>query len=56
MSFVVIVAHKIETIAKADWIYVMNKGHVIQEGTYDTLMQDVNGNFYEMVKIQRALP
>jgi ATP-binding cassette subfamily B protein len=53
---VIIVAHKIETVANADWIYVLNKGHIIQQGTYETLTKDHTGTFYEMVRIQKALP
>ena len=34
LPFVLMIAHKIQTIAKADWIYVLDHGKIIQQGTY----------------------
>lgn len=39
LPFVVMITHKIETISKADWIYVLDHGRVIQQGTYPELIQ-----------------
>ena len=30
VPFVVVIAHKIQTIEKADWIYVLDKGKIVE--------------------------
>ncbi len=46
-----IVAHRISTIRKADKIFVLDKGKIIEMGTYDELMER-NGRFTELQNIQ----
>lgn len=35
----IIIAHRLKTIKRCDYIYVLNKGKVIEEGTHDSLME-----------------
>jgi HlyD family secretion protein len=36
---IVMIAHRLATVKKCDWIYLMHNGRVLDEGTYDTLLQ-----------------
>ena len=47
----IVVAHRLTTIQNADRIYVVDKGRVVQQGTFDELMQK-NGLFAELAKRQ----
>ena len=46
-------AHRLSTIKNADRIYVMEKGKIVQQGTYAELMQG-SGLFAELAKRQLA--
>jgi ATP-binding cassette subfamily C protein len=47
---VIIVAHRLSTVRHADQIYVMEKGRIIQRGSYDTLLKTSNV-FREMAQL-----
>jgi ABC-type bacteriocin/lantibiotic exporter with double-glycine peptidase domain len=47
----VVIAHRLSTIVKADCIYVVEKGRIVQNGTYDELMAQP-GLFQELAKRQ----
>ncbi|KAG0226968.1 Multidrug resistance protein 1 [Actinomortierella wolfii] len=34
----IVIAHRLSTIMNADWIYVMDKGVLLEQGTHETLM------------------
>jgi ATP-binding cassette, subfamily B, bacterial PglK len=36
---IIMVAHRLATVKPCDWIVMMQDGHVVDEGTYDTLLQ-----------------
>jgi NHLM bacteriocin system ABC transporter ATP-binding protein len=46
-----VIAHRLSTVTKADRIYVMEKGAVVQEGSYDDLMQR-DGPFADLARRQ----
>lgn len=50
---VVIIAHRLSTIRNADYIYVMDAGRVVEQGTYDDLTSHAGSRFREMVEMQR---
>jgi NHLM bacteriocin system ABC transporter ATP-binding protein len=47
----IVVAHRISTVVKANRIYVMDRGKIVQSGTYEELMQ-VEGPFKELAERQ----
>ena len=49
----IVVAHRLSTIEKADRIYVIERGRVVQVGTYDSLMAEP-GLFAELAARQLA--
>uniref|UniRef100_A0A7E4VW94 ATP-binding cassette sub-family B member 9 n=1 Tax=Panagrellus redivivus TaxID=6233 RepID=A0A7E4VW94_PANRE len=49
---VIVIAHRLSTVEKADRIVVINKGHVLQQGNHKALMQDPNGLYYSLVQRQ----
>ena len=49
----IVIAHRLSTIIKADMIYVIEKGRLVQSGTYDELMKQ-EGLFVELAKRQLA--
>jgi len=51
---VVIVAHRLSTVSNADNIVVLEKGHIIEQGTHHELTS-LKGNYYKLVKNQLEL-
>ncbi len=49
----IVVAHRLSTIINADRIYVLERGRVVQTGTYATLLEE-GGLFADLVKRQLA--
>jgi NHLM bacteriocin system ABC transporter ATP-binding protein len=49
----VVIAHRLSTIRKADCIYVMDQGRIVQAGTYDELVSRP-GCFYDLAQRQLA--
>lgn len=44
----IIIAHRLSTIKKADYIYVLDKGKIVEEGTHEALMAR-EGTFFDYV-------
>ena len=49
----IIIAHRLSTIINADRIFVMDKGKIVESGTYEQLMEN-NGLFSQLAKRQIA--
>ena len=47
---IIIIAHRMSTVSECDKIYLLNKGEVLAEGTYDDLLKK-NKEFKQMVEI-----
>ena len=45
----VLIAHRLSTIRDCDCIYVMEKGHLLQQGTHDELARQ-EGLYSELLK------
>ena len=49
----IVIAHRLSTIRQCDRIIVLDKGHIIEDGSYDELIER-NGFFAELVERQRV--
>ncbi len=48
----IIIAHRLATIKNVDRIYVLDDGHIVEEGDHNALSNDVNGVYYNLAKLQ----
>ena len=48
---VIVIAHRITTLMQADWIYVMDKGKIMQQGTHESLVQE-EGMYQKTYQLQ----
>ena len=48
----IVIAHRLSTIKNCDRILVLDKGNIMEDGTYDELIEK-NGLFAELVARQR---
>ena len=46
-----VIAHRLSTVIKADRLYVLDEGQIVEEGTYKELMEK-KGKFYDLAKRQ----
>jgi ATP-binding cassette, subfamily B, bacterial MsbA len=46
---ILVVAHRLSTIEKADRIVVLERGHVVEIGTKEQLLAKVNGKYREFL-------
>jgi ABC-type multidrug transport system fused ATPase/permease subunit len=49
----IVIAHRLSTIRQCDRIIMLKNGHIIEDGTYESLME-LNGEFADMVKRQQV--
>jgi ABC-type multidrug transport system fused ATPase/permease subunit len=50
---IVVIAHRLSTIRKADYVYVLEKGSVIEEGSYRELTRKTYSRLGKMVEEQK---
>ncbi|MGA1870293.1 MAG: ABC transporter ATP-binding protein [bacterium] len=50
---VIAIAHRLSTIVNANYIYVVKKGHIVEQGTYAELVKR-QGYFYTMLQLQNV--
>jgi len=50
-----VIAHRLATIRNADHILVLDKGHVVESGTFDELVAQ-NGRFAALAQAQFMAP
>ena len=48
---IIIISHRLTTTMDSDYIYVMDRGHIVEEGTHYNLMRQ-NGLYQQMFELQ----
>ncbi len=48
----VVIAHRLSTIKNADYIYVMDEGRIVEEGTFEGLSTNKDTKFYQICQLQ----
>ncbi|MDO4729029.1 MAG: ABC transporter ATP-binding protein [Bacteroidota bacterium] len=48
----ILIAHRLATIVKADVIVVMDKGHIVEQGTHQELLQKTDGMYRKLYESQ----
>ncbi|MEN7546401.1 ABC transporter transmembrane domain-containing protein [Rapidithrix thailandica] len=48
----IIIAHRLATIRKADRIYVLEEGSIVEEGSHEELLQDKSGIYSHLIQLQ----
>lgn len=48
----IIIAHRLATIRDVDQIYVLEDGHIVEQGTHDELVQREEGAYNSLAKLQ----
>jgi len=48
---VIFISHRLSTTCMADRIYMLEKGHIIEQGSHAELMRQ-NGKYAEMFRLQ----
>ena len=49
---VIIIAHRLSTVKKADAIVVLEKGQIVEQGTHDELTAIHNGVYQKLSQLQ----
>jgi ABC-type multidrug transport system fused ATPase/permease subunit len=52
---IVAVAHRLSTIKRSDYIYVMDKGRILEQGDFTQLVNIKDGEFLKTAQIQGVL-
>ncbi|CAL0334689.1 unnamed protein product [Lupinus luteus] len=50
----VVVAHRLTTIRNANTIAVVHQGKIVEKGTHDELIKDVNGAYSQLIRLQEG--
>jgi len=46
----IVIAHRLSTIRHAQWLYVIEGGRIVEEGTHDELLQNKAGRYLSLLK------
>lgn len=49
---IILISHRISTIKNCDYVYVLNKGKVIEEGSFNDLQSNTGSEFFRMCQLQ----
>jgi ATP-binding cassette subfamily C protein len=52
---ILVIAHRLSTVKRSDTIVAINKGHVVEIGSYKELSSKNNGFLYEMIEVTNAV-
>jgi ATP-binding cassette subfamily B multidrug efflux pump len=44
----VVIAHRLSTIRNCEWLFVIHKGKVLEQGTFDELSANKESYFYKL--------
>ena len=44
----IIIAHRLSTVANADWIFVLDGGRLVQQGTHEALLRETGGPYWRL--------
>ena len=44
----IVIAHRLSTIRNCQLLFVLNKGVIVEQGTYEGLSDDTNSYFYKL--------
>jgi ABC-type multidrug transport system fused ATPase/permease subunit len=44
----IIIAHRLSTVANADWIFVLEAGRLVQQGTHEALLRETGGPYWKL--------
>lgn len=48
----IVIAHRLSTVRNADQIYVLAHGEIVESGTHEALMEDPNGAYNQLARLQ----
>jgi len=46
----IVIAHRLSTIRHAQWLYVVEGGRIVEEGTHDELLKNKAGRYLSLLK------
>ena len=49
---IIVIAHRLATIMQSDYIYVLDNGSVVEEGSFDHLLAINGGEFFKVAELQ----
>ena len=49
-----VIAHRLSTVLNADWILVMNRGTIVEQGTHAALLRNPDGLYTQLYRMQFA--
>jgi len=49
---IIIITHRLATVKACDYVYVLDEGRIVEEGTYQYLSQKGDSRFFELARLQ----